>query len=138
MPDFDHVYKAVCGAGRSLGYICDSVLFQLAVAECVDAPIDIEPYDRNRKILYDGLKEIGYDVIYPQGAFYMWIEALEPDAQAFCETCRQHELLLVPSDGFLTKGGRAWATAATRRPSAARSARSGKSTTSTRQRHSVE
>ena len=104
MPDFDHVYKAVCGAGRSLGYICDSVLFQLAVAECVDAPIDIEPYDRNRKILYDGLKEIGYNVIYPQGAFYMWIEALEPDAQAFCETCRQHELLLVPSDGFLTKG----------------------------------
>ena len=94
MPDFDHVYKAVCGAGRSLGYICDSVLFQLAVAECVDAPIDIEPYDRNRKILYDGLKEIGYNVIYPQGAFYMWIEALEPDAQAFC----------VPSDGFLTKG----------------------------------
>lgn len=104
MPDFDHVYKAVCGASRSLGYICDSVLFQLAVAECVDAPIDIEPYDRNRKILYDGLKEIGYNVIYPQGAFYMWIEALEPDAQAFCETCRQHELLLVPSDGFLTKG----------------------------------
>lgn len=104
MPDFDHVYKAVCGAGRSLGYICDSVLFQLAVAECVDAPIDIEPYDRNRKILYDGLKEIGYNVIYPQGAFYMWIEALELDAQAFCETCRQHELLLVPSDGFLTKG----------------------------------
>ena len=104
MPDFDHVYKAMCGAGRSLGYICDSVLFQLVVAECVDAPIDIEPYDRNRKILYDGLKEIGYNVIYPQGAFYMWIEALEPDAQAFCETCRQHELLLVPSDGFLTKG----------------------------------
>lgn len=104
MPDFDHVYKAVCGAGRSLGYICDSVLFQLAVAECIDAPIDIEPYDRNRKILYDGLKEIGYNVIYPQGAFYMWIEALEPDAQAFCETCRKHELLLVPSDGFLTKG----------------------------------
>lgn len=104
MPDFDHVYKAVCGAGRSLGYICDSVLFQLAVAECIDAPIDIEPYDRNRKILYDGLREIGYNVIYPQGAFYMWIEALEPDAQAFCETCRKHELLLVPSDGFLTKG----------------------------------
>ena len=43
----------------------------------IDAPIDIEPYDRNRKILYDGLKEIGYNVIYPQGAFYMWIEALE-------------------------------------------------------------
>lgn len=104
MPDFDHVYKAVCGAGRSLGYICDSVLFQLAVADCIDAPIDIEPYDRNRKILYDGLREIGYNVIYPQGAFYMWIEALEPDAQAFCETCRKHELLLVPSDGFLTKG----------------------------------
>lgn len=104
MPDFDHVYKAVCGAGRSLGYICDSILFQLAIAECIDAPVEVEPYDRNRKILLEGLQEIGYNVIEPQGAFYMWIEALEPDAQAFCEVCKNHELLLVPSDGFLTKG----------------------------------
>lgn len=104
MPDFDHVIKAVSGAGRSLGYICDSVLFQLAIAECVDAPVEIEPYDRNRKILMEGLEKIGYNFIKPQGAFYMWIEALEPDAQAFCEVCRKHELLLVPSDGFLTKG----------------------------------
>lgn len=104
MPDFDRVYKAVCGAGRSLGFICDSVLFQRAVAESLDAPIDIEPYDTNRKILYDGLTSIGYNVVKPQGAFYMWIEALEPDAEAFCEVCKEHELLLVPSNGFLTQG----------------------------------
>ena len=104
MPDWQRVYTACSGAGRSLGYICDSVLFQKVVAECVDAPVEIEPYDRNRKILMNGLREIGYNVIEPQGAFYMWIEALEPDAEAFCEVCRQHELLLVPSNGFLTKG----------------------------------
>lgn len=104
MPDWQHVYTAVCGAGRSLGYICDSILFQKVVAACIDAPVDIEPYDRNRKILMEGLRKIGYNVIEPQGAFYMWIEALEPDAKAFCEICRQHELLLVPSDGFLTQG----------------------------------
>lgn len=104
MPDWQRVYTACSGAGRSLGYICDSVLFQMAVAECVDAPVEIEPYDRNRKILINGLREIGYNVIEPQGAFYMWIEALEPDAEAFCEVCRKHELLLVPSNGFLTQG----------------------------------
>ena len=65
MPDWQRVYTTVCGAGRSLGYICDSVLFQKVVAECVDAPINIEPYDRNRKILIEGLREIGYNVIEP-------------------------------------------------------------------------
>ena len=125
MPDFDHVYKAMCGAGRSLGYICDSVLFQLAVAECVDAPIDIEPYDRNRKILYDGLKEIGYNVIYPQGAFlHVDRGARARCAGVFARPVANTSCYSSPRTAFSRRDGRAWATAATRRPSAARSARS--------------
>ena len=104
MPDCDRVFKAVCGGGRALGYICASTMFQLLIAECIDAPVDIEPYARNRQILVDGLKEIGYDYIEPQGAFYLWIKALEDDATAFCEHAKKYELLLVPSDGFGAKG----------------------------------
>ena len=104
MPDWQDVYFAVCGAGRSLGYICASTLFQHVIAECIDAPVDATPYDVNRKIFAEGLEKIGYTFVQPQGAFYMWIEALEPDANAFYERAKAHELLLVPSDGFGTPG----------------------------------
>ena len=76
----------------------------LVIAECVDAPVDKESYDINRKIFEAGLEKIGYTFVKPKGAFYMWIKALEPDANAFYERAKAHELLLVPSDGFGVKG----------------------------------
>ncbi len=94
------VYDAVCGGGRLLGYICAGTMFQQVVKECIDAPVNKEPYDINRKIFMEGLDKIGYTYIKPQGAFYMFIKALEPDANAFVERCKAHDLLLVASDGF--------------------------------------
>lgn len=102
--DWRTVYDAIVGAGRFLGYICTSTLFQHTVAECIDAPVNKEPYAINRKIFMEGLERIGYTFVKPQGAFYMWIKALEPDANAFYERAKAHELLLVPSDGFGMKG----------------------------------
>lgn len=104
VPEFDRVYKAICGGGRALGYICAGTLFQHLIARCVDAPVNIKPYDENRKLFMEGLDRIGYTYIKPQGAFYMWIKALEPDATAFYERAKAHELLLVPSDGFGVPG----------------------------------
>lgn len=102
--DWKSVYDAISGAGRFLGYICAGTMFQHVVAACIDAPVNKEPYDINRKIFMEGLEKIGYTFIRPQGAFYMWIKALEPDANAFYERAKAHELLLVPSDGFGMKG----------------------------------
>jgi len=96
----DDVYAAVCGAGRALGYVCAPSLFQAVVAACADdcAPLDV--YETNRKLFYDALTEMGYRVVEPDGAFYLFVEALEADASAFCEAAKRHELLLVPSDDF--------------------------------------
>ena len=41
-----------------------------------------------------------YEFVEPQGAFYLWVRALEDDAQAFSNRAKVHELLLVPSDSF--------------------------------------
>lgn len=94
------VYLAVCGAGRSLGYICAPVFFQRVIERCVDEPTNVEAYAVNREILTHALGELGYEYIEPDGAFYLWIKALEPDAQAFSNKAKEHELLLVPSDSF--------------------------------------
>lgn len=98
------LYLAVCGAGRALGYVCAPVLFQYVAQHCCGLPADVDAYVRNRKLLTDILDSLGYEYIEPQGAFYLWIKALEPDAQAFSEKAKAHELLLVASDSFGTTG----------------------------------
>ena len=98
--DARRVYLAVCGAGRALGYVCAPTILQKTIAECVAAPVNLDPYIRNRKLLTDMLDELGYEYIQPDGAFYLWMRALEPDAQAFSDKAREHELLIVASDSF--------------------------------------
>lgn len=102
--DSREVCLAVCGAGRSLGYICAPVFFQRVIERCVDEPTNVEAYAVNREILTHALDELGYEYIEPDGAFYLWIKALEPDAQAFSNKAKEHELLLVPSDSFGVDG----------------------------------
>ena len=98
--DSREVYAAVCGAGRALGYVCAPVLFQRVIERCVDVPCNVDAYKKNRDALYEGLTDLGYECVAPQGAFYLWVRALEPDAKAFAEEAKKHELLIVPSDSF--------------------------------------
>ena len=104
MKDAGDVYAAICGSGRALGYVCAPALMQYTIAECLENTADISIYERNRKILYDALTEIGYTVIKPDGAFYMFVKSLEEDANKFYERAKKFELLLVPSDSFGVEG----------------------------------
>lgn len=94
------VYAAICGAGRVLGFVCAPALFQKVIECCVGEPADVEAYVRNRQLLTQIMDELGFEYIEPQGAFYLWVKALEPDAKAFADRAKAHELLLVPSDSF--------------------------------------
>ena len=100
VPEHDELVLAVAGAGRKLGYVCAPALFQRVLADCVDVPSDVAAYDENRRALTEGLSALGYEFIEPEGAFYLWVKALEPDAGAFFERARALELLPVPSDSF--------------------------------------
>ncbi|WP_054743945.1 pyridoxal phosphate-dependent aminotransferase [Cellulosilyticum ruminicola] len=100
MENSSEVYAAICGAGRALGYVCAPSLFQKVIAKCVKATSDISTYEEHRDIIYNGLTKLGYNCIKPDGAFYLFVKALEEDANAFCEKAKKHELLLVPGDDF--------------------------------------
>ncbi|OPJ60738.1 pyridoxal phosphate-dependent aminotransferase [Clostridium oryzae] len=100
MEDSKRVYAAVCGAGRALGYVCAPSLFQKVVAKCAGQTSDISIYRKNRDLLYDGLIKLGYKCVKPEGAFYLFPQSLEPDAYAFCERAKKHNLLIVPGDDF--------------------------------------
>lgn len=99
-PDGDEVAVAVAGAGRALGYVCAPVLLQRVAARCVMEPSDVAAYAENRAFLTEGLSALGYEYVEPDGAFYLWVRALEEDAQAFSDRAKEYELLIVPSDSF--------------------------------------
>ena len=102
--DSERVYKAICGAGRSLGFICASSLFQFALPKIVNSLSDLSKYKENRDILSKGLLDLGYEFIQSEGAFYLFVKALEDDAVAFCKKALKYDLILVPSDSFGIKG----------------------------------
>ena len=98
--DKGDVFAAICGAARALGYVNAPSLMQRVIEDCLDQTADISVYKENRDRLYNGLKELGFDCVYPDGAFYLFVKTPEPDAMAFSERAKKYELLLVPSDAF--------------------------------------
>ncbi len=98
--DSKSLYAAVAGAGRALGYVCAPSMMQKVIAQCQGETGDVELYKKNRDLLYEGLTKIGYECFKPQGAFYMFVKALEEDADAFCERAKAEDLLVVSANGF--------------------------------------
>jgi aspartate aminotransferase len=98
--DFEQMIQAANVANRILGYVNAPSLIQRAVAKCIDAKVDVEIYNRNRELLYNNLLEYGYECVKPQGAFYLFVKALEEDDKAFAGRAKEHNLLIVPGSAF--------------------------------------
>ena len=82
---------------RFTGHNCPPSIIQKAAARCLEVTSDLTVYETNMNILYDALKNLGFEVERPGGT-------LEPDANAFCRKAREFDLLLVPSDTFGVEG----------------------------------
>lgn len=102
--DFLETYQAICGAGRALGFVCAPSLLQKLIPYCLGKTAEVEIYDRNRRLLLEKLTEYGYEMVRPEGAFYMFIKSPSGDATEFAERAKKHEILIVPSDDFGCKG----------------------------------
>ena len=98
--DSGRLYAAIAGAARGAGHVCAPSLWQKVIARCTHLRPDLDSYDRNRRTLYEGLKEMGYEVAKPDGAFYLFVKAPGGDANAFSELAKTKDLLLVHGDGF--------------------------------------
>lgn len=104
MRDREAVFDAIAGAARACGYINAPSLIQRVVERCLDKTADLSVYAENRDLLYRALRELGYDCVYPDGAFYLFVKSPDPDAVAFSERAKKYELILVPSDDFGVTG----------------------------------
>ena len=100
----NEVFYAICGSGRALGYVCAPALFQYMIPYVLGYTSNLGAYKENKEILYNELVKYGYEVINPEGAFYMFVKAFGDDSIEFCERGKKYELLLVPSDSFGVSG----------------------------------
>ncbi len=98
--DAEALYEAICGSARALGFVCAPSLLQKLLPSVMGLTADISVYDENRRILKDALTEYGFDVVNPDGAFYLFLKSPLESAEEFCEAAKKHELLIVPSDDF--------------------------------------
>lgn len=99
------VYAAICGAGRTLGYVNAPSLFQRLIARCDGLTADLSVYRTNRDLLTQALGELGYDVSHPPaGTFYYFLPTPGGDDGAFCKRAQELDLLLVPGAGFGAPG----------------------------------
>lgn len=100
MKDSGDVIAAANVANRILGFVNAPSLFQKVVAECLEEKTDLEYYNRNRKTLYHGLTEAGYECVRPEGAFYLFVKSPVEDEKVFCEAAKKHRILIVPGSSF--------------------------------------
>ena len=89
---------------RGIGHNCPSSSVQLAVAENLERTSDLSVYEKNMNLIYDKLVELGFNVVRPGGTFYIFPQALEEDAVAFCKKAMEYDLIFVPSNGFGVEG----------------------------------
>lgn len=98
--DFSDITAAANVANRILGFVNAPSLIQRVVAKCLDSEVDVTVYNRNRELLYNSLTEYGYTCVKPEGAFYLFVKALEEDERAFCAAAKKHNILIVPGSTF--------------------------------------
>jgi len=104
IPEAESLSQACTFTNRILGFINAPAIWQLATAEAPDALPDLAGYREKRDLLCDGLAEAGYEVLKPQGAFYLFLKTPIPDDMEFTRILQAEGVLAVPGRGFGRSG----------------------------------
>lgn len=102
--DSENLISAANVATRILGFVNAPTLQQKVVKKCLGEETDISYYNRNRETLYEGLKELGFECIRPEGAFYLFVKSPLEDEKTFCAAAKKYNILIVPGTSFACPG----------------------------------
>ena len=102
--DSEKLIGAANVATRILGFVNAPTLQQKVVKKCLNEKTDISYYNRNRETLYNGLKELGFECIKPEGAFYLFVKSPDADEKEFCAAAKKYNILIVPGSSFACPG----------------------------------
>jgi aspartate aminotransferase len=106
-PEYEGRQELVNGmvfCNRVLGFVNAPALMQNVVRVLQDTCVDIDAYRKKRDSLYSGLVKMGYSIVKPTGAFYMFPKSPIADDTAFVRELQKHNTLVVPGKGFGAPG----------------------------------
>lgn len=106
-PEIEDVNLLVNGlvfCNRTLGFTNAPALMQRLVAGLQNESVDVNVYRGKRDTLYNHLTSLGFQVVKPQGAFYLFPESPLPDDVEFVRAAQKHNILVVPGSGFGSPG----------------------------------
>ncbi len=104
MGDVGQFMEGAVFANRVLGFVNAPALMQRLVAKLQRASVDIGEYQEKRDLLYTNLTAMGFRMVKPDGAFYLFPRSPIPDDVEFISVAQRHNILLVPGTGFGAPG----------------------------------
>ena len=99
-PDKPEMLDAMVFSLRTLGFVNAPALMQRIAARLQDVTVDVSVYRKKRDFIYDALTEIGYDIVMPGGAFYLFPKSPLEDDVEFVRMLQERMVLVVPGSGF--------------------------------------
>lgn len=106
-PDYDGAAELMDGlvfCNRTLGFVNAPALMQNIVRELQSVTVDVSQYQAKRDFMHERLTNLGYELVKPQGAFYMFPRSPIEDDAAFAAELQRHRVLVVPGRGFGAPG----------------------------------
>jgi aspartate aminotransferase len=106
-PDMDAVNTFIEGAifsNRVLGFVNAPALMQRLITGLQDESVDIAAYEKKRNLLYTNLSAIGFQMVKPEGGFYLFPASPLKDDVEFVKMAQEEKILLVPGRGFGAPG----------------------------------
>ena len=98
--DAEMVISGINVSNRTLGFVNAPSLLQKAVARCLDEKTNIDFYDENRIMLYEGLTKLGFTCIKPEGAFYLWVKSPVANEEEFVAAAKKYNIIMVKGSAF--------------------------------------
>ncbi|MDR2140667.1 MAG: pyridoxal phosphate-dependent aminotransferase [Deltaproteobacteria bacterium] len=100
MPEGSALMEAMVLANRILGFVNAPSLAQKVVVELLEESVDLDIYHRRQELLIYELTRMGYDLVKPEGTFYLFPKSPLNDDLAFIDLLREQLILAVPGTGF--------------------------------------
>ena len=100
MPGHEELIAAVTLTNRTLGFVNAPVIGQKLAAALINETVDLEIYDRRRKLMAKVLTEAGIEFAMPKGAFYFFAKSPVEDDAVFVDALLKERILVVPGKGF--------------------------------------
>lgn len=96
MPERESLRSDIFMAQVAGGWLFPSAVMQYSLPELHRLSIDLAELERKRDLMVTSLGDAGYDLLSPQGTFYLWVRSPDPDDAAYVSRLAERGVLVLP------------------------------------------